>query len=218
MSSLTLTFPELERLLKIFAFVSIVVASIFTAGQVFILDKPLIQAAIQSTSFAVLLTITAFTFTAKKPWLCPKLANWLRRPIVHGLWWGTLYTDYRPKSDTMLKPIAIAFVIRQSYLSLSIQSFTNMQSASSTLETLNLDEKTTNTQLRYVFEMIRRAYAENKITNGYGELTLQENGKKLEGHYWTNSPTQGRLELRLISRKCDGVNSFEAAQKMCKKQ
>jgi hypothetical protein len=218
MNSLTLTRPELNRLLKIFAATCITVVSILTAGCVLFFEKSLFAAVLQSASIAITVLTIAFTSIAYKPWVWPKLANWLGRPIVHGLWWGTLYTDYRQNDDKQHEPILIAFVISQSYLSLSIQSFTKRQPAASTLETLYVDDKTKNAQLRYVFEMIRRAYAENKITNGYGELTLQDDGKKLEGHYWTNSPTQGRLELKLISRKCDGLNSFESVERLVNKQ
>jgi hypothetical protein len=215
MSSLTLNFKELERLLKVFAYASIALGAIIFACQVLFLNKSTSAAEIQSASVAVVINAALFGFLAKRPWLYPRLSRLLSRPIVHGLWWGTLYTDYRPQQGIQLGPIPIAFVVRQSYLGISIQSYTEKQPASSTLESLHLDEKTTDVKLRYVFEMVRLAYAENKITSGCGELTLEENGKTLAGHYWTNSPTQGRLALRLVRRDCDGINSFEAAKKIC---
>lgn len=215
MNSLTLTFAELERLLKAFAYASVGATGIITAAQILLFDKPPVTATIQSAGIAILLLILGFGVLAKKPWLWPTLAGWFGRPIVHGLWWGTLHTEYRPNINEKMPPILIALVIRQSYLSLSIRSFTQKQPASSTLETLYLNEKNMNAELRYVFEMVRRAYAENKLTNGYGELSLQNNGKKLAGHYWTNSPTQGRLELYLVRRNCDGVNSFDDARRIC---
>lgn len=213
MTSVTLTFSELVRLLKVFTCVTLVVTAVLTAGRCFFFGTPLFTSTIQSASASILLVTAVLGAIYRKAWTSPKLARWLGRPMVHGLWWGTLYTDYRAEVNRPHAPISIAFVIRQNYFFLSIQSFTENQPAKSTMEALHLDDKTSDTHLSYVFEMRRLAYAENKLTTGYGQLTLQDGGISLVGDYWTNSPTQGRLKLELVSRDFEAVNSFPAAKR-----
>lgn len=218
MTPVTLTFSELIRLLKVFTYATLLIAAILTLGRCVLFEDPLVTAALQSASASVLLVALGLGSISKVAWTSPTLARWLGRPMVHGLWWGTLYTDYRAEVNRLHAPIPIAFVIRQNYFFLSIQSFTENQQASSTMEALRKDDKTSDTHLSYVFEMRRLAYAENKLTTGYGELTLQDSGQCLVGHYWTNSPTQGRLELMLVSRGCDDVNSFAVAERKWRKR
>jgi hypothetical protein len=213
MNSVTLTFFELVRLLKVFTYATLALAAVFTAGRYAFLETSLVKAVIQSVSASILFVTFGLGAISKKAWTSPRLAKWLGRPMVHGLWWGTLYTDYRAEFDQPLAPIPIAFVIRQSYFFLSIQSFTKNQPAKSSIESLLRDEKTSDVHLSYVFEMRRLAYAENKITMGYGELILQDSEQRLVGDYWTNSPTQGRLELTLVQRDCLAVNSFAVAER-----
>lgn len=216
MTSVTLTFSELVRLLKVFAYVTLLFTAVLTAGRMFF-EAPLVTAALQSASTSILLVTAGLGAIYRKTWTSPTWAKWLGRPMVHGLWWGTLYTDYRAADNRPHDPIPIAFVIRQNYFFLSIQSFTENQPAKSTMEALHRDDKTSDAHLTYVFEMKRLAYAENKLTTGYGELTLQDSGRSLVGDYWTNSPTQGRLQLNLVTRDCDAVNSFTAAKRKSEK-
>lgn len=216
MTPVTLTFSELIRLLKIFTYATLVFTAVLTVGRCVFFETPLATAVFQSASVSILLTTAGFGTIYKKAWTSPTLAKWLGRPMVHGLWRGTLYTDYRAKVDQPLDPIPIVFVIRQNYFFLSIQSFTKNQPARSVMEALRKDDKTTDAHLSYVFEMKRLAYAENKLTTGYGELTLQDSGQRLIGDYWTNSPTQGRLELNLVCRDCEDVNSFTVAERKWK--
>lgn len=213
MTPVTLTFSELIRLLKVFTYATLLFTAVLTVGRCVFFETPLVTAAFQSASVSILLATVGLGTIYKKAWTSPTLAKWLGRPMVHGLWRGTLYTDYRAEVDRPLDPIPIAFVIRQNYFFLSIQSFTKNQPARSTMEALRKDGKTSDAHLSYVFEMKRLAYAENKLTTGYGELTLQDSGRRLVGDYWTNSPTQGRLELDLVSRDCEDVNSFAVAER-----
>ena len=112
----------------------------------------------------------------------------MRRPIVHGVWRGTLRSDFR-QSDKAQLEIPIIFVIRQTYLTISIESFTKSQEGESKLEALIQNGRTEATRLCYVFELRRQYQGENKLTTGSGELRLIDNSTRLRGHYWTNTPT-----------------------------
>lgn len=136
----------------------------------------------------------------------------MRRPIVHGVWRGTLRSDYKQTGKTLLD-IPIVFVIWQTYLTISIESFARFQEGESKLEALIKNGRAEAARLSYVFELRRQYQGENKLTTGAGDLRLINESKNLKGHYWTNSPTFGELQLELLSRECDGVDCFEVAER-----
>lgn len=163
-------------------------------------------------AFTTSLTISTFGlgFFANMTWKSERLAKWLGRPIVHGVWRGRLNTVYKGES----RSIEIAFVIRQTFMSLSIESFTQDQEGESKIEALIRNSKTQATRVCYIFELKRQYKGENRLTTGAGDLKLIEAGKKLKGNYWTNSPTDGDIELTLISRECSGVDCFSAVNNL----
>lgn len=213
MTSLTLTYSELLLLLRVFAIASVAIAALIAFPHSIFLQTHLIATWVKYLGVGITISTLLLTLAARRAWTSPKLERWLGRQRVHGLWWGTLETDYGKVGGEVMDPIAIAFVIRQTYLTVSIQSYTSRQPAKSTMENLHNDSKTTDTELSYVFEMRRLAYGENKLTVGFGQLILIDGGGKLVGDYWTNSPTQGRLRLSLVRRDCQKINSFEAAER-----
>ena len=215
MMPVSLTYADLVRLIR----VSIGAALLVAIGIIFLRwgelqATPLkVLAQIASTAIGVPpLLVLAFS---KLNWTRSRLAWLLGRRMVHGLWWGELFTDFKSTDAAQsMDPIQIAFVIKQTYFFLTIQSYTQMQPARSTLETLVVDPRSARAQLQYVFEMQRLHLGENKITTGYGDLRLTSGDSRLEGHYWTNSPTGGRVELELVTRNCDGIDSFADAQRV----
>lgn len=215
MRTITLNYSELVRLLKAALYVTVAFAALITVGTFWLSSSPatLAEVAFKAFSTGIFLTTLILGFVAKRPWTSDRLSKWLGRPSVHGIWAGELLTDWADAQGNTQPPIHIVFVIRQTFLFLSIQSFTKNQPAHSTFEFLSTDEKTTDTHLTYVFEMRRTAYKENKLTSGYGYLTLLDAGRVLAGDYWTNSPTQGRLRLEFVTKDCDGINSYESASR-----
>lgn len=210
MNNLSLTQSELQRLLKVyFGLVTTLAICLYLALS--FLGYEMLTAAWRAVSYS----LTCITFLLgiffKLAWKSPLIARWMRRPIVHGVWRGTLSSDYKKNNETYVK-IPIIFVIRQTYLTISIESFTKYQEGESKLEALIQNGKTEATRLSYVFELRRQYRGENKLTTGAGDLRLINESKQLKGHYWTNSPTFGELQLDLISRECDGVDCFEVAE------
>lgn len=213
MNLLSLTYAEFERLLKVFATFTVALAGVIVLVRWHFFEAPVWPAVWQGFTAALSTTTIAFGFFARRTWDSPKLAKWLGRPIVHGVWSGDLITNYKSGDGKPLSPIDIVFVIKQTYLSLSIESFTKSQEGESKVEAIVQNAKTDATKLCYIFELRRQYRGENKLTTGSGELRLLESAKRLKGHYWTNSPTQGDLDLRLVSRDCSGVDCFEVAEK-----
>ncbi|MNF68494.1 hypothetical protein D3C85_491400 [compost metagenome] len=211
MNNLSLTHTELQRLFKVYFWLVVGLAACF-----YLLHIPfgyeMLTAAWRSVTYGLACATLLFGAFFKLAWRSPRIAQWMRRPIVHGVWRGTLSSDFRQADKAPLE-IPIIFVIRQTYLTISIESFTKSQEGESKLEALIQNARTEATRLCYVFELRRQYQGENKLTTGSGELRLIDNSIRLRGHYWTNTPTHGDLELELISRDCEGVNCFEVAER-----
>lgn len=218
MRTITLNYFELTRLIQAYFYVAAAIATLIVFARLTLMGHEISLVTIfQSATASLAIATLLFGLLASRPWTSKTLARWLGRPSIHGIWWGTLDTDWRDEDGETPPPIPIAFVIRQTYLFASIQSFTERQPAKSKFEFLGVDEKTTDTHLAYVYELHRTAYGENKLTTGYGYLTLQDHEKVLAGDYWTNSPTRGTLRLKFITQECDGVNSYESVTRIVEK-
>lgn len=211
MNNLSLTQSELQRLLKVYFGLVLIVALCLYFVLMFLGYEPL-TSAWRAISYGLTCITFLFGVFFKLAWRSPRIARWMRRPIVHGVWRGTLSSDYKQTGKTPLE-IPIIFVIRQTYLTISIESFTKFQEGESKLEALIQNGRTEATRLSYVFELRRQYQGENKLTTGAGDLRLINESKNLKGHYWTNSPTFGELQLELISRECEGVDCFEVAER-----
>lgn len=95
---------------------TVVVAAVIVLVRLAVTDSSqtsLIVLGIQSISTALLITTVLFGLLANRPWKFKRLARWLGRPSIHGIWAGTLYTDWQDKDGNRPAPIPIAFVIRQ---------------------------------------------------------------------------------------------------------
>lgn len=214
MLPVSLTYADLIRLIKFCGYAVLVV----TAGIVLFRRAELptdgLKVIWQSISTALAVPPLLILGLSKVRWKYPWLAWLMGKRMVHGLWWGELKTEFRPQDSAQaVPPIPIAFVIKQSYFFLTIQSYTPSLPARSTLETMVVEPRSSIAQLQYVFEMRRLQDAEDKITTGYGDLRLTSGDKRLEGFYWTNSPTRGQIRLELLTRDCSEIDSFADAEK-----
>ena len=212
MNNLSLTLTEFQRLLKVFATLTVLAWALIFFIQWQLMGADPLTAGWRSFTAALTIATVAFGVFYKLAWKSPRIARWMGRPMVHGVWRGTLLSDYKTDKDNPLD-ISIFFVIRQTYLTLSLESFTESQQGESKLEALIRNARTEATKLSYVFELRRQFRGENKLTVGAGELRLQNDNTVLSGFYWTNTPTHGELKLKLMSRDCDGVDCYEVAEK-----
>ena len=213
MNNLSLTAAEIERLVKALLYVGCAMFAAITASSVYFVGTPLLTAAWRALSPTVLLTSLLFGYFVSSAWRWPVVAAWMRRHLVHGVWAGKLTSDFkRPgELEATRVEIPIVFVIRQSYMTLSVQSFTPGQEGESRLEALIRNEKTEAAVLSYVFELRRPYSPEGKLTRGAGELKLVSNDQELRGLYWTDTPTHGSLVLRRVSDEVEGIACYEDA-------
>lgn len=212
MNNISLTCAEFERLLKVFGWLlgGLCLASFLVQWHCF--QIPVSSAAWKAFSSSLGLCILLFGVFTRLAWRWKRLAKWMNRPLVHGVWKGELKSDFGAVDGERLV-IPIFFVIRQTYLTLSIQSFTERQDGESRLEALLRSSKTDVTRLCYVFELRKLFSGAHSLTSGAGELKLAGDQLSLYGTYWTNTPTHGEISLELICRECEGVSSYQDAQK-----
>lgn len=210
MHLISLTNTELKKLLYAYCVVTLALSLLFLLTRI-VGDGSLNFSNLWRV-FTTSLTISTFGLGlfSKMTWKFEWLSRLLAKPIAHGVWFGVLNTNY----NGMPRAIEIAFVIRQTFMSLSIESFTQDQEGESKIEALIQNPKTQATRVCYIFELKREYGGENKFTTGAGDLKLIEAGKKLKGTYWTNSPTNGDIELTLVSRECSGIDCFSEAKKL----
>ncbi|APW41748.1 hypothetical protein [Rhodoferax saidenbachensis] len=214
MLPVSLTYTDLIRLIKYCGYIVLVAAGSLVFFRRTELQSEPLRVIWQSVSTALAVPPLLILGLSKLKWKYQWLAWLMGKRMVHGLWWGELKTEFKPTERAEpLPPIPIAFVIKQSYFFLTIQSYTPSLPARSTLETMVVEPRSSIAQLQYVFEMRRMQDAEDKITTGYGDLRLTSGDKRLEGYYWTNSPTRGRIVLNLLSRDCSEIDSFADAEK-----
>jgi len=159
------------------------------------------------------LTITSGLFWVFYRWIWRwgPIPKWTGQPVLRGVWLGHLSSDYRraPTDAPLKKPIV--FVVRQTFLSLHIQSFTDTQVGESKVEALLLNPRTQATRLAYVFELKNEFPGTRTLVNGAGDLELLADQSVLQGSYWTSSPTHGSMRLRRMSLDYDDVKRFEDA-------
>lgn len=212
MNNLSLTTAEFERLLKVFGWLLGILCLLIFMIQWHFFQISMPSAAWKAFSSSLGICVLFFGIFTRLAWRCQRLAKWMNRPLVHGLWVGELRSDYGATDGKRLV-IPIYFVIRQTYLTLSIQSFTDRQEGESRLEALLRSSKTDVTRLCYVFELRKIFSGAHSITSGAGELKLAGDQLSLIGTYWTNTPTHGEITLRFVTRDCDGISSYQEAQK-----
>lgn len=214
MANVTLSANEFKKALLLVSFTTIAIGGLVGLARHFVSGDDGTQALMlglgSGVSWAVAVSVWAF----RQPWTTQRLAHWTGRPIIHGVWFGELTSNYGARDESDSTVIPIAFVINQTYLGYSLLSYTEHQDSQTLTESLSVDDRHNTIHLRYIYEFYIRKPRERKLTTGAAELKLIENGTRLQGHYLTNSPTQGFANLTLVQRECHGIDTFSAAQKL----
>ena len=152
-------------------------------------------------SFSSALGISSFLFMLFYRWFwrVGSLPEWLGKPLIGGVWIGHIASNFghKPGEPLMQKPIV--FVVRQTFLTLSIQSFTDYQVGLSRVEVLLLEPNSDLMRLPYVFELENEYSGASTVVNGAGILKLLSDNNMMKGEYWTSSPTHGTLILTQAS-------------------
>lgn len=214
MANVTLSINDLKKALSFVAVTTVAFGCVVGLVRHFAFGAAGTQALILGLTSGIGWVIAISIWLFRRPWKTEWIARATGRPIIHGVWFGHLRTNYGVSDDNDSKSIPIAFVIKQTYLGYSLLSYTEHQDSQTLLESLVVDDQHDIIHLRYMYEFYIRKPKERKLTTGAAELKLLEGGKRLYGHYLTNSPTQGFADLILVQRECHGIDTFSAAQKL----
>ena len=214
MENLTLTEQQFNLLKKSFT-----TSVVLLAGMIALINIRCFHAEVNLTSlfrwFTTGLSAASFLFFIfyKWAWRVGPLPAWSGRPLLQGVWVGFLSSDYGQAPDAPPLTLPIVFVIRQTYLTLSLQSFTQSQTGDSRVEAIIRNARNDATRLTYVFELKNEYPGARKLVNGAGDLELLAGDTILKGSYWTSSPTHGSLALRRVSTRPDEIKRFDDAVK-----
>lgn len=211
MTNVALSMEEFTRALKFGSLLTTLLGLLLAAIRHYMFGDSVSTAVLLGFTGSISFAMLTAVWLLKRPWRIERLARLTGRPIIHGVWFGHLQTNYH--SDNKSNSIPIAFVIKQTYLGYSLLSYTESQASRTLITSLSVDLQHNTAHLRYMYEFNIRKSDEMKLTTGAAELTLVESGRRLQGHYLTNSPTRGSADLTLVDRDCDGIDTFEAAQK-----
>jgi hypothetical protein len=136
-------------------------------------------------------------------WRIPRLSLVHGVPNLNGTWKGqltSLWTD--PETGEVPAPIPIVFVVRQTYTSVTVRTFTEESTSVSVAAGL-----TTEPDGRHVLAAMYRnepkltAQERSRPHHGGVRLAVSGNEDKLEGHYWTDRGTSGEMMLVRAGRK-----------------
>ncbi len=157
------------------------------------------------------LTLMFWTLYFKAGWRWPYLRKIMFKPDLNGTWIGRFSSDWKDTDGNAREPAKFVLVVRQTWFSLSIQAFTELQTTSSKVEKFIYDKNIGLKLLAYMFNEEDKDF-ENSIRKGAAQLSLSEfaDRKRLSGHFWTYAGTKGTLEVKLMDSKMV-VDDFSTA-------
>src|SRR5471032_439191 len=94
MSHLNLTTAEFERLLKVFGALLSILGITYFIVQLKFFQTSAPSAAWKAFSIALTSAILLFGIFSRVAWRWERLAKWMSRPIVHGIWKGELISNF----------------------------------------------------------------------------------------------------------------------------
>ena len=175
----------------------------------FILGNFLRTEAIISSLKTVSILTGLWWFYFKIGWKLPIIKKLLPRINLNGTWFGE-YESQDQKKEVFLGEIAVR--IKQNYLDISLNSFTEKYHNYSYSEKVRYDEKSDIHGIVYVYSQKENSILDTAQRNGTSELTLKNinNERWLEGDFWTIHGTKGRIRVKRISKK--HIDTFDEAK------
>ena len=120
MSFIVLKFSELQKIIYFFLFIAFI---IFLLIQGINLLGWLKLSIIQSITPSISLALIVLGFLLRSVTIQhERLARFIGKPIVHGLWKGSLISNYKNSEGQQIPPIEIYFYVKQTFLITTIKS------------------------------------------------------------------------------------------------
>jgi hypothetical protein len=146
-------------------------------------------------------------------WAWPPFAWFVERPNLRGTWRGELQSQWvDPKTQTNPPPIPAFMIVTQTSSTLYLRQFTG-ESESSTIAASVLKDHDDAESVAVLYRNDPKVTVRDRSPIHFGGLHLRVSGRDaMEGDYWTDRNTTGRLTLKRISQKKS--RSFAEAQEL----
>lgn len=178
--------------------VIIVVAAAMWFGIALLLDAPVDATWLKPAGFvtaAVVLLMVAFDTLLWR--LLPLRVT--KRPILRGTWRAELTYRWPPEAAPTTKPCYL--LIRQNFSTVSVRMFFDISSSESRSADISVSDGQYRLWWTYL-SMAEQFDRDNPMHRGAAEVAISVSGKTtLEGQYWTERQTVGRITAYAHSRK-----------------
>ena len=198
--------------LKLIVTISITLATIISVSYIIFQDKQFnLSNGTRAISSGISITTLFWVFYVSNGWKWWGLNRIFYRPNLSGTWSGILRSDYTNKSGKKIGDIKFYIVVRQSFLRIHLTTFTSSFTGISYSETLSLKKETGLKNVAYLYRKETSQDDSEILQEGAAELRfINSNPKKLEGKYWSNRKTNGKIKVFFVSKKI--VDSFDDAK------
>lgn len=170
--------------------------------------------------FSLVVGVTFFvvTFFNKTFWAWPVFRGWyVKRPDLRGTWKVELQSGWvNPETNEIIPPIKGYAVVRQTLTSLSLRLFTKESKSVLVAHSVEVQEDDDLFKLVGVYRnepSIELQGVRSEIH--YGAFSLDVHGSPvigLEGHYWTDRATKGKMVLTGRVKKLS--SNYEQAKQL----
>jgi hypothetical protein len=200
---------ELSRII----YISIAISASLTLMYLLINSTYELIAFFRGASFSITVVTLFWTFYFAYGWRLYGFNQIFYRPDLNGTWKGSIISDWKDPNGNTIAPKEIYIVIRQNFLRIHFTTFTETFVGYSYSETFNLKKETGLKNVAYLYRKDTSQSNEDDLREGATELRLihDNNFKKLDGKYWTNTKTQGKITVEFFNE--NHVDSFESAKK-----
>jgi len=200
--------------LKLLVTISIAISAILGVIYIVVLKKELnLKEGFRAVSFGITATALFWSFHFSYGWKIWGLNKLFYRPDLNGTWSGILKSDYVDENGKTCDDIDFFIVIRQSFLRIHFTTFTNSFIGTSYSETISLKKETGLKNVSYLYRKETSQDDDDFLQEGATELRLIDSStRKLEGKYWSNRKTNGKIDVKFISKKI--VDSFSDAKSL----
>lgn len=202
--------------LKLIVTISITLATILGVAYGIILGIEInLSNGARAISFGTTITTLFWVFYFSIGWKLWGFRKLFYRPNLNGTWSGVLNSDWKDQNGETLGNLEFYIVIRQSFLRIHFTTFTNSFIGTSYSETLSLKKETGLKNVTYLYRKETSQDDNEALQEGASELRLIDSKpKKLEGKYWSNQKTNGKINVSFVSEKT--VDSFNEAKLITK--
>ncbi|MGQ3677977.1 Cap15 family cyclic dinucleotide receptor domain-containing protein [Tenacibaculum discolor] len=200
--------------LKLIVTISIAIATVFGVAYLIVLNKEFnVSDGLRAISFGITATTFFWAFYFSYGWKTWAFNKIFYRPNLSGTWSGILKSDWKNENGEKIGDIEFFIVVRQSFLRIHFTTFTNSFIGTSYSETLSLKKETGLKNVAYLYRKETSQDDDEFLQEGATELRLiNSNPRKLEGKYWSNQKTNGKIDVCFISKEI--VDSFNDAKSL----